>query len=321
MAEGGDGSGMSTGSLQGILKWSLQHNDGTAPSKPVSEEERKWFFEALQNATIDVGQRMRMITGHISQTPDGELPEEEVAFRVQMLEELQDHVESIDAACDLGKIGGLQPLLAMFRSPHPEIRAQAAEVLATVVQNNPKAQREVLDAGALESILRLIREDEEAHVRLKGLLALGSLIRMFEPGQTAFRLGDGFVLLRKCMSLEEDGRVQRKAMQLARHLATSHDTHLRAMVELAYILHATAALQSTDRAVREAALGLVLDIARHVDFAANPAATEQLRRPTLGARLVALRVGLERLSDTETEAAQEERTMVDALLNMMAPSQ
>ncbi len=33
--------------LLGTAHRSLQHNDGTAPAKPVSEEDRKWFFEAM----------------------------------------------------------------------------------------------------------------------------------------------------------------------------------------------------------------------------------------------------------------------------------
>ena len=88
-------------------------------------------------------------------------------------EELQDHVEDIDSACDLSKIGGLPPLLALLCSPHASLRAAAAEVLATAVQNNPKAQQQVLDSGAMEPLLTLARTDSDANARLKGLLALG----------------------------------------------------------------------------------------------------------------------------------------------------
>jgi hypothetical protein len=87
--------------------------------------------------------------------------------------ELQDHVEDIDCACDLSKIGGLPPLLALLRSPHAPVRAAAAEVLATAVQNNPKAQQQALDGGALEPLLLLARSDDDPVARLKGLLALG----------------------------------------------------------------------------------------------------------------------------------------------------
>ena len=45
----GDGEGgVNQGVLKGILQWSLNHSDGTAPARVISEEDRKWFFEALQ---------------------------------------------------------------------------------------------------------------------------------------------------------------------------------------------------------------------------------------------------------------------------------
>ena len=135
-------------------------------------------------------------------------------------EELQDHVEDIDCACDLSKVGGLGALLALLRSPHAQLRAAAAEVLGTAAQNNPKAQQQLLDGGVVAPLLPLAREDPDETVRLKGLLALGcacaasrqrvsrsrvltcmlcrcaGLIRNFPPGEAAFNLGDGFGLLK-----------------------------------------------------------------------------------------------------------------------------
>ena len=82
-------------------------------------------------------------------------------------------MEDIDCACDLSKVGGLNALLGVLRSPHAALRAAAAEVLATVAQNNPKAQQQLLDGGVMERLLPLAREDTDDTVRLKGLLALG----------------------------------------------------------------------------------------------------------------------------------------------------
>ena len=82
-------------------------------------------------------------------------------------------MEDIDCACDLSKVGGLNALLAVLRSPHAALRAAAAEVLATAAQNNPKAQQQLLDGGVMERLLPLAREDADDTARLKGLLALG----------------------------------------------------------------------------------------------------------------------------------------------------
>ncbi len=43
-------------------------------------------------------------------------------------------------ATDLAMIGGLPTLLRLLRSPHPGLRARAAEVLATCAQANPPVQ-------------------------------------------------------------------------------------------------------------------------------------------------------------------------------------
>nr|CAB3497647.1 unnamed protein product [Digitaria exilis] len=53
----------------GLLKWSLAHGDGTNPPRALSEEDRKWFMEAMQANTIDVVKRMKEIT-QVMKTPE-----------------------------------------------------------------------------------------------------------------------------------------------------------------------------------------------------------------------------------------------------------
>ncbi|WVZ17907.1 hypothetical protein V8G54_010889 [Vigna mungo] len=83
----------------GLLKWSIANSDGTAPTRNLSEEDRKWFMEAMQAQTIDVVKRMKEIT-LVMQTPEEVLKDQGVtaADIEDMLEELQEHVESIDMA-------------------------------------------------------------------------------------------------------------------------------------------------------------------------------------------------------------------------------
>ena len=151
-------------------------------------------------------------------------------------------MEDIDCACDLSKIGGLPPLLELLRCSHATLRAAAAEVLATTAQNNPKAQQQLLDGGAMEPLLTVARGDADAAARLKALLALGCLVRNFPAAEAAFRLGDGFGLLKVCARAygsvcllltrqlwhlsqaavcSGEPKLQRKAFQLSRHLMTT----------------------------------------------------------------------------------------------------
>ncbi|KAM3325498.1 hypothetical protein P3S67_000623 [Capsicum chacoense] len=86
-----------------LLKWSLSHADGTNPPRNLSEEDRKWFMEAMQAQTVDVIKRMKEIT-LVMQTPKQDLESrggrgDFSRYRRQdMLDELQEHVESIDMA-------------------------------------------------------------------------------------------------------------------------------------------------------------------------------------------------------------------------------
>ncbi|GLT89558.1 hypothetical protein SLE2022_075360 [Rubroshorea leprosula] len=45
---------------EALLKGSLSHSDGTGSTRTLSEEERKWFMEAMQAQTIDVSKSWRL---------------------------------------------------------------------------------------------------------------------------------------------------------------------------------------------------------------------------------------------------------------------
>ncbi|URE21513.1 hypothetical protein MUK42_25398 [Musa troglodytarum] len=139
----------------GLLKWSLSHADGTRPARILSEEDRKWLVEAMQAPTSDVGKRMKEITLVMRITEDvPELQGIESADIVEMLDELGEHVESIDMTngmyflwrtchsfClnipDLHSISGLVPLLGFLKNSDAGIGAKDADVVTTIVQNNP----------------------------------------------------------------------------------------------------------------------------------------------------------------------------------------
>ncbi|GJT95322.1 HSP70 nucleotide exchange factor FES1-like protein [Tanacetum coccineum] len=134
----------------------------------VLEEDRKWFMEAMQAQTIDVVKRMKEIT-LVMQTHDNVLEEQGVSASdlEGMLDELQKHVEPIHMANDLHTIGGLPPLLKYLRNSHANIQAKAAEVVSTIVQNNPKSQQLVMDANGMEPLLTNFNSDDDVTVRTK----------------------------------------------------------------------------------------------------------------------------------------------------------
>ncbi|XP_058099328.1 hsp70 nucleotide exchange factor fes1-like isoform X2 [Magnolia sinica] len=279
----------------GLLKWSLSHSDGSRPSRNLSEEDRKWFMEAMQAQTVDVVKRMKEIT-LVMQTPE------------QVLE--AQGVTSADLE-DLYSIGGLVPLLGYLKSSHAGIRAKAAEVVTTIVQNNPRSQQLVMEANGLEPLLSNFTSDSDVTVRTKALGAISSLIRHNKPGIAAFRLANGYAALRDALG-SKNVRFQRKALNLIQYLLHENNSDCSVAVELGFPRIMMHLASSDDTEVREAALRGLLELTR--DKAAGTSSLnnedEKLRQILQGRINDISLMGPEDLG-----AAREEWQLVDSLWN------
>ncbi|XP_050213600.1 uncharacterized protein LOC126664996 [Mercurialis annua] len=296
---------------EGLLKWSLAHSDGTASARTLREEDRKWFMEAMQAQNVDVIQRMKEIT-LVMQAPEHVLEAQGVTPSdiEDMLEELQEHVESIDMANDLHSIGGLVPLLGYLKSSHANIRAKAAEVVTTIVQNNPRSQQLVMEANGLEPLLTNFSSDTDVNVRTKSLGAISSLIQHNKPGIAAFRLANGYAVLRDALS-SESVRFQRKALNLINYLVHENRSDWNIVSELGFpriMLHLAS---SEDGEVREAALRSLLDLARVTNGSKLGEEDEKLKQ-VLEERIK----GISLMSPEDLGAAREERQLIDSLWNV-----
>ena len=104
-----------------ILKWSLAQTDqdaGAEPAREISEADREWFVRAMESGMVDEIKRMKDITAALSANTAEVLDAEEIDARVELIEELNDRVCSIDNGGDLHTIGGLVPLVGTLASPH-----------------------------------------------------------------------------------------------------------------------------------------------------------------------------------------------------------
>ena len=65
----GDSAAMDNGIWPGLLKWSLQHVDGTAPSEfsAMSEEDRKWLEQVMREGVRDENKRLKEIMVAVSE--------------------------------------------------------------------------------------------------------------------------------------------------------------------------------------------------------------------------------------------------------------
>ncbi|EEF30822.1 Hsp70-binding protein, putative [Ricinus communis] len=270
-------------------------------------------MEAMQAQSVDVIKRMKEIT-LVMQAPEHVLEAQGVtpADIEDMLEELQEHVESIDMANDLHSIGGLVPLLGYLKNSHANIRAKAAEVVTTIVQNNPRSQQLVMEANGLEPLLSNFSSDPDMNVRTKALGAISSLIRHNKPGIAAFRLANGYAAMRDALG-SESVRFQRKALNLIHYLLHENSSDCSIVNELGFpriMLHLAS---SEDGEVREAALQGLLDLARHKPHANGGRIGEEDEKLK---QLLEERIkGISLMSPEDLGAAREERHLVDSLWN------
>lgn len=299
---------------EGLLKWSLSHSDGTEPQRQLSEEDRRWFMEAMQAQTIDVTKRMKEIT-QVMKTPDEVLESQGVtpAEIKDMLDELQEHVESIDMANDLHSIGGLVPLLGYLKNKHPNIRAKAADVVSTIVQNNPRSQQLVMEASGLEPLLTNFTSDPDMDVRTQSLGAISSLIRQNKPGIAAFRLANGYAALRDALG-SENVRFQRKALNLLHYLLRENRSDCVVVTELGFPRMMMHLASSEDATVREAALQGLLELTRGKsdDSSSSFIEDDEKMKQLLQERIK----GITMMSPEELGAVREERQLVDSLWNV-----
>ncbi|VVA96976.1 unnamed protein product [Arabis nemorensis] len=297
----------------GLLKWSLSHADGTRPTRQLSEEDRKWFMEAMQSQTLDVVKRMKEIT-LVMQTPEQVLVEHGVTPEdiEDVLDELQEHVESIDMANDLHSIGGLVPLLGFLKNSHANIRAKAADVVSTIVQNNPRSQELVMEVNGLESLLSNFTSDTDVHARTQALGAISSLIRHNKTGVTAFKLANGYAGLRDALA-SDSVRFQRKALNLLQYLLQEDDSDRSIATGLGFPRVMMHLASSEDAETREAALRGLLELARDRNDGRESSSSIEKGDEKLRQLLEDRIKGISSMSQEDLETVKEERQLVDSL--------
>ncbi|XP_051182014.1 uncharacterized protein [Lolium perenne] len=294
-----------------LLKWSLSYIDGARPSRAISEEERRWLEEAAgRHMAEDVVSRLREIALLIS-TPLSVLEAQGITPDdiEDLLAELQVHVESIDIANDLHSVGGLVPVIRYLRNSNARIRAKAADVVTTVVQNNPTSQQLVMEASGFEPLVSNFTSDPDLTARIKALGALSSLIRNNKPGVAAFRLANGYAGLKDALS-SESARFQRKALSLTHYLLSENHSDCSVFAQLGFPRLMMHLVSSNDSGVREAALGGLLELARDTALGNRTLLADQDRlQRLLWGRIQSIRM----MAPDDLDAAREERQLVDSL--------
>lgn len=219
MASGGNsgsGGGGDPWAWLGLLKWTLAHQDGTRPSDesmtPMSKEDREFLEKVMKEGIIDENERMKVILQEFSkamdyyrsqqQPPKNDVEEmkEEPPISTEdledLLQELRDIVENIDWARAFVSIKGLNYLMgAITVTPDgagvdaiPEsIRNLCLGILATLAQNNPPVQKELLEMGAIKALSDLfLAEHTPVTTKARIMQSLSAVVRNDELTEGVF---------------------------------------------------------------------------------------------------------------------------------------
>uniref|UniRef100_M8AUA9 Hsp70-binding protein 1 n=1 Tax=Aegilops tauschii TaxID=37682 RepID=M8AUA9_AEGTA len=222
---------------------------------------------------------------------------------------------------DLHSVGGLVPVIRYLRNTNARIRAKAADVVTTVVQNNPTSQQLVMEASGFEPLVSNFTSDPDLTARIKALGALScfrfdnslsscsALIRNNKPGVAAFRLANGYAGLRDALN-SESARFQRKALSLTHYLLSESHSDCSVFAQLGFPRLMMRLVSSDDSGVREAALGGLLELAKDTTLGNRSLLADQDRlRRLLWGRIQSIRM----MAPEDLDAAREERQLVDSL--------
>ena len=203
----------------GLLKWSLAYSDGTRPSDetmtPMTDEDKAFLEAVMKDGIIDENERMKTILKKVTESleamkqkaegKDVKVPLSEKEID-ELLLELRDIVEQIDYARAFAAMKGLPFLLGCANErdavPRP-VRIACLGILATMCQNNPPVQIELLNLGSIRILTEVYfaeypeeppsepPEEANGHLRSKVVQAMSANVRNNELAEDVFCQIDG----------------------------------------------------------------------------------------------------------------------------------
>mmetsp|Transcript_32724 Transcript_32724/g.51154 ORF Transcript_32724/g.51154 Transcript_32724/m.51154 type:complete len:328 (-) Transcript_32724:66-1049(-) len=186
----------------GLLKWTMQFQDGITPSgaTEMDQEKRKWLEEALAAvAEGEVGgmkKDLQIICHDCGKCFDESLTSEELQVKEQAVERIHDVVDNLDNAKDLISLGGFEPLLELLECEYPSLIGHIASLLSVAVQNHPACQQHCHEVGALGHALSSFENNKNhQQTREKLMSFLSSLVRGSSPVFAPFVEGGGVKVL------------------------------------------------------------------------------------------------------------------------------
>ncbi|EDW41304.1 hsp70 nucleotide exchange factor fes1 [Drosophila sechellia] len=183
-------------SLQNVLKYTVQHHDPNpeaAPKLETPDPERAQFLaNALNAMTVDAAAALKaalvILNSEEASTDD----------QIESLDVIRSHIDDIDNAITLVKLGGTATLLRYITHSNNEVRESALNTVAEVAQNNVFCQNALINDKFLPALAKNLSHSNPNTVRCS-LYAISSLIRNFQPGYDEFKRIKGIRSLIPCL--------------------------------------------------------------------------------------------------------------------------
>lgn len=187
----------------GLLKWSLSYSDGTSdtPAVPMDPEKRAFLEAVMKDGILDENERMKEILAQMTTAMEvfqrnsggksaGDGVMDSITFDLNhALHELRDIVEQIDYARAFCSLQGLPFLLGCIQEreavPEP-IRMACLGILATLCQNNPPVQLQLLDLGSIKILSDLFFADPSNESKCRIVQVMSANVRNHETAETVF---------------------------------------------------------------------------------------------------------------------------------------
>ncbi|XP_017016335.1 uncharacterized protein [Drosophila kikkawai] len=206
--------------LQNVLKYTVQNTDQNAEEKPIEaadDVEKKQFLESALSAMTDAPTALKaalVILNSEEATTDDKL---------ESLDVIRSHIDDIDNANALVKLGGTVTLLRYVKDSENEIRVSALNTVAEMAQNNTFCQNALITEKFLPVLTKNLSEVNEDVVR-SSIYAISSLIRNFQPGYAEFKRIKGIKALVPCLKSSNSNIYIKAAFLIA---SISRDKNIR----------------------------------------------------------------------------------------------
>jgi len=200
----------------GLMQWSTQYHDGTAPSnfKVLSAEDRAFLEKAMEEAFGKMEDPNKVLKECIEQIKAETRTDESITTALEVIDRLCDDV---DVARNVEKLDGLQALLDLTNEKGDVIRERTLEILALLFSNNPNIQAAGVKRGALQIFLKFTQEAPVGSTgRSKAFRGVVALIRQVEEFEETFlHAQGGIALLVRLLDPAEDVKTREKAASFA----------------------------------------------------------------------------------------------------------